>query len=358
MSQDPSPLEALVAAWMRRAETIPLAVLSAPVVRLVDDTSADVLVCRRVRDRRESLLDHGVLALVDADSSEVFAAPLSALAPEPIELPIEAEAMRIDLRRLIPPGRNPKHALVRALVRHQTSDGRRLELTASKLRATWTGTDGSWVKATVMPDVTLHDAAPLGASSDGPALAPTPPPSDPFPCYQQRPTGPAPPELGVAITAARVLVREPGAPWLLEGAFNLAVPVEDRAPAREQAADDAEPPAPTAIVRGAILLVGSDEPGPWVVPVILPSYAPIHPTRLTALATGFFAIDLLALDGIPTREQTYFVHLFAGNAHAGPAASALLSPWTVRAEMAAAETPVGRFVPAGLRMPAPEPPGR
>jgi hypothetical protein len=68
-----------------------------------------------------------------------------------------------------------------------------------------------------------------------------------------------------------------------------------------------------AVVPVTLVLVGSEEAAPIVRTLRLPSFDPADPAHPPATVTGTFAVDLMQLAPLATR-QTYFVHAFTSDA--------------------------------------------
>ncbi|MCC7536349.1 MAG: hypothetical protein IT379_09055 [Deltaproteobacteria bacterium] len=156
-----------------------------------------------------------------------------------------------------------------------------------------------------------------------------PTPGDPYPHYRREPAHPpTPSDVGIAMTADRVSVRREGGAvpgsalgrCVVRGSFRLPVlPHEVMPPATARSAGD----RPTALVGIGLVILGSEEADPFVLQLRVPSYDPIGPTA--RVVTGHFALDLLAMDEMPERAQTYFLYAFSGEEMAGPIRAAILT---------------------------------
>lgn len=171
---------------------------------------------------------------------------------------------------------------------------------------------------------------PSGAKEDPAALAlarrrleagppspfPAPSADRDLPSYARRAESPPLPDgPGIALAVDRVFLMEGDAPLVLRGSFRLPVREHERI-ARPIFGE------PTAVVPITLVLAGADDPGPFVLPLSVESHAPIDENGLT---TGWFALDLLALRGMPRIAQTYFAYAFAGEVLSSPVPVAIVT---------------------------------
>lgn len=158
---------------------------------------------------------------------------------------------------------------------------------------------------------------------------PWPEPGTPYPHFHREPAHPAVPlGIGISLIADRVSVRrEEGAlagsaigRCEVRGSFRLPVlPHEVLEPT-----PGATGPQPTALVGIGLVILGADEADPFVLRLRVPSYS-VDPTAGQPVVTGHFALDLLAMDEMPERAQTYFLYAFSGEEMAGPVPAAIVS---------------------------------
>ncbi|HEY3818179.1 MAG TPA: hypothetical protein VGL81_13460 [Polyangiaceae bacterium] len=148
---------------------------------------------------------------------------------------------------------------------------------------------------------------------------PWPAQADPFPTFRPTAGSPPLPERGIALAADRVVVVKKGAVAAVRGSFRLPV-------ARLNVVRHPEGPGPhpTAIVRVTLVITGSEEVGPLVIPLRVPTFDPIPKDAADALVTGHFAVDLNAWPDKLGAGQTLFVRAFAAGETAGPALMGLV----------------------------------
>lgn len=154
---------------------------------------------------------------------------------------------------------------------------------------------------------------------------------DPFPNYKQRDDSPpVPDDVGVNFTIDRVAEAIPGQRCLLRGAFRLPVTRHERVgfdPQTGRLADVGCPGA-TAVVAIHLVATGTSLTGPFVFPLRVPSFDALEPGADT-VATGFFNIDLFALEAMPKRAGTYFFTAFSRDVTRGPVLVGLAPPLSV-----------------------------
>ncbi len=182
--------------------------------------------------------------------------------------------------------------------------------------------------------VTVRLVVPSGPSfhpapvSDGP----WPPLSEgPLPRYSRAETSPAIPAApGVSLVCPRVVLVEPGARCVLEGALHLQADItddaeaqfEDEATVRTTLVDLAEyersqREAP-ALARLTLVLTGAALDEPWSCALTVPA------KQLGGALKGHLAIDLFALPDFPLAPGSYSLWAFAGDVIAGPEPLALI----------------------------------
>jgi hypothetical protein len=129
---------------------------------------------------------------------------------------------------------------------------------------------------------------------------PPPDPAGGLPRYHAQDWSlPAPSGVGVLLHAERIVRPGPGATCALEGAVR------------------ARPLGPNGSVLPVTLVVtGTETPGPWIVPMRVPSFDRDAASRDAGL-TAHFAVDLLRLAPLADAPQTYFVYAFLADGHTG-----------------------------------------
>ncbi|MCB9761300.1 MAG: hypothetical protein H6739_15770 [Alphaproteobacteria bacterium] len=141
-------------------------------------------------------------------------------------------------------------------------------------------------------------------------------PGDPLPRYTADEDALAVPDTpGLALSADRVVVLEPGARCVLRGAFRVAARPQELLPVGEAG-------QPTAIVGVTLVVIGADTPEPVTLRLRVPCFDAVDPEDPEV--TGHFAMDLLAYPGLRKTPQTRFVYGFCGEHVGGPAAYALV----------------------------------
>jgi len=158
-----------------------------------------------------------------------------------------------------------------------------------------------WVSNVVT--TTLVDGAPADdARADGRATAwPPAAAGDDLPDYRRRPDSPAVPD-GVAIVLAAAREVPAGGPLVIRGSFRLPLPAHERIAARDQTGVS----GPRAVLPIALVVTGTEDPGPFPVELRVPVYA-VDGDQ----AIGHFAVDLVTLGRLPHAPTSYFVHAFS-----------------------------------------------
>jgi hypothetical protein len=131
---------------------------------------------------------------------------------------------------------------------------------------------------------------------------PAPDPAGGLPRYHAGSGDPSPPSgPGVVLAAERVVHVRDGATCPLHGAVR-AVP------------RDTHRAKHGAVVPVTLVVTGTESPGPFVVPLRVPSFD--TGAAAGAEVTAHFAVDLFRLAPIAAAPQTYFVHAFTADGHA------------------------------------------
>ena len=141
-----------------------------------------------------------------------------------------------------------------------------------------------------------------------------------LPRYRRSESSPAlPAEAGLALAAPRVTVLKPGAPLPVSGSFKA--PVLKRELTGATAGNDDV----TAIIPVTLVAFSSDpgRPGPFIMRLRVPTYDAVV---ADGVGTGYFAVDLLGLPGLPAKAATLFVYAFLGEWMTGPVQVALVTP--------------------------------
>lgn len=155
------------------------------------------------------------------------------------------------------------------------------------------------------------------------------------PSYRvQKGSPPLPEELGIAMRVERVVVYEERTRCMLRGSFRLPVLRRNIVP-RAASGGAASSPVPavdvgdskaTAVVPISLVIVGNLYPGPTITHLRVPSYDAIDANAKEGVVTGYFDIDLFALDEMQHLPQTYHIWAFSGEHMAGPTLMAIVTP--------------------------------
>jgi hypothetical protein len=156
----------------------------------------------------------------------------------------------------------------------------------------------------------------------------TPPPGKPFPSYRADRDSPAVPErFGIELAIEERVVLTPGARCILRGSFRVPLVLQhlvglQTAVTLSGTAEE----QPTAIIPLTLLLTGADAPGPFLIPMRVPSYDSQTGETLAAEVTGTFALDLFETEALSHREpMIYYLYAFLDKILAGPFEFELLS---------------------------------
>lgn len=145
-----------------------------------------------------------------------------------------------------------------------------------------------------------------------------------WPSYRREPESPSiPEEVGIALSVERVAVVGPEHNAVLRGSFRLsAIPREIVRPEPEEEDSgwrEVGDPEATAVIPITVLIVGSEESGPAVLRLQVPSYDAVDAAAERNEVTGHFNLDLLSLPGTPGLAQRYSIWALSGEALGGPA---------------------------------------
>lgn len=163
------------------------------------------------------------------------------------------------------------------------------------------------------------DAQPSPATIWPAALASASGPDDGrgLPSYRAHPDSPAiPEELGITLTAPRVIPRSASISCVVRGSFRLRPLARELAPAGEPH---------TAIIPISLVVTGSDIAAPFVFALRVPSYDPLPGEGSDPELTGHFSVDLQSLANLNVIDQTYFIYAFSGELATGPLPMALVT---------------------------------
>ena len=140
-----------------------------------------------------------------------------------------------------------------------------------------------------------------------------------YPSYRSSAESPPLPERGIVLRAKRVLVLEQGARWVLAGSFRLALA------RRHVVLKPVSGDATTAVVPITIVMTSSEQAGPLVWHLRVPSTSKIESGDDAPVVAGHFTLNLFSLPRNWRAPGTYFVYAVCGDAIADAATTALVS---------------------------------
>lgn len=138
---------------------------------------------------------------------------------------------------------------------------------------------------------------------------------------------------GLALSADRVVVLEPGARAVLRVGLRTSLRPWERVTRAPWVDDDA---TITGVVPVTLVVCGAQRADPIVIPLRVPVRVDVPDDLLETPAadgpevTVSFALDLRRLEGFSPRPGTSFVSVYSGRHAAGPAPIALISPMALR----------------------------
>ncbi|MFO7565274.1 MAG: hypothetical protein R6X02_21710 [Enhygromyxa sp.] len=124
------------------------------------------------------------------------------------------------------------------------------------------------------------------------------------------------PDCGVVLELPRVSFANE--PVIVRGRFRLPARPYERCPFQPPPVDGPDDRGPSAIVGVRLVVTASDQIGPQVHELALPSFTRFHPSEARPLVSGGFALDLLALPGAWKTPRTYFIYVVASGRLTGP----------------------------------------
>ncbi len=292
-------------------ETLPVAVVRVAPARELGKHPIDAAVVTAVD------LDTGALS-ADLAFSRDNQMPMVAL-PLPPEFAADAGpepggvsslVKTLDARERLDVEWRPGKYLLTLLLRDHVSNRRAVELVASP-----SSYEDPAVKALLE-----QERIRIGPPAAGPRAIT----DDPLAHFRKRADSPAPPgDAGIVMSAPRVFVLGSTTSCVLVGAFRVPLARHQIVPrGRTDASGNAEPYR--AVVPLALLLTGSQDADPVVIPMQVPVFDEFDPSAPPATVTGYFAVDLLRLARAEGAAQTYFVYAFAGEVLGGPVAVAFV----------------------------------
>jgi hypothetical protein len=155
------------------------------------------------------------------------------------------------------------------------------------------------------------DPAAESVAPDSLRVWPPPDPGGQLPHYHPLAESPAlPAEPGIALVVPRV-VREGRVP--IHGSFRVRLHPRWIVPHG-------------ATVPVTLVLTGSEDPRPIVIPLRLPSFDRVDRASPPTTVTGRFAFDLMQLAPLAAAPQTWFLHAFSSDVSTGPVMVAVVAP--------------------------------
>jgi hypothetical protein len=136
------------------------------------------------------------------------------------------------------------------------------------------------------------------------------------PDYRRRPDSPEVPD-GVGIALAAPTTVPAGGPLIIRGSFRLPLSAGEQL----AAGDRPGTAGPRGVLPIALIATGTEDPGPFPVALRVPVDAVDRD-----LAIGHFAVDLVALRGVPRVAAVYYVHALSVGVAAPPVRISVVSP--------------------------------
>ncbi len=151
-----------------------------------------------------------------------------------------------------------------------------------------------------------------------------PQPGTPMPRYQRVSESTTLPDgVGIAMEVTRVNPISQSTSCILQGSYRL--PVRPHQLVSSPRGDEAARANPmTAVVPITLLLTGSVDATPKLLPLSLPSYGPTKTLDDDTIVTGYFALDLCHMTDLTAVAQTYFIYAFSGEVMEGPVPTAFV----------------------------------
>jgi hypothetical protein len=295
--------------------------ISVPPINVIESGSVPLVGCHVTRPGApDAPVFDGAAILVacELDTNEVFVAP--AFPPLEEALPPPAGGgqattgfgfSRVVCERLALPKRPGRYALWMIVRERVTEPVRfRLERDPSRFR-----------------DRAAEEFLRRAQAERGPAPI-NPPPTistaaSALPRYGETIEGPELPTRGLVLEVPRVSFNDE--PVELRGSFRLPALAHERCPPEPQPLHGPDTRGPSAIVDVRLVVTASDQIGPQVHELALPSYTRFHVDEQRPLVSGRFAIDLLALPEVWKSPRTYFIYVVAGGQLSGPYPLALVT---------------------------------
>jgi hypothetical protein len=241
------------------------------------------------QDMQRDLEAQAVVAVIDLRSGELRTAPaLDSGKPRPSPVPsgnvdpgegVRSEMFETDLRRAVDLPWTPGRFAVAMILQ-------------------------DWISNVVTTELAGRGSG--GNSGGGGPVSIWPPPArgGDLPDFRRRPDSPDLPD-GPGIALAATPTVTVGRPLIIRGSFRLPMPADEPRAVGVR--------GPGAVLPFALVATGTQDPGPFSVVLRVPA-----DTVEGDLAVGYFAVDLVALHGIPRASGVYFVHALGRGATAPP----------------------------------------
>jgi hypothetical protein len=159
-----------------------------------------------------------------------------------------------------------------------------------------------------------------GRLDERPTQTLIPPPGDPLPSYRvQRDSLPLPKKAGIDLFSERGPITT-DARCVIRGSYRLPLLRQHLLSLRTSIlTEGCEESDLEAVVPLTLLLTGSEAPGPFLIPMHVPSYNNLDSDSLVPQVTGTFALDLFETEALRHREpQVYYLYAFSGEIMGGP----------------------------------------
>jgi hypothetical protein len=315
-----------IAGGLRAAGFFGTRIAAPAFVSLAQRDSVPVAVCRVATLADAAKVDITLRALataVDLDTGDVRASrafyedneepfeavpapPEYAAAIDPKPVGTTAEVMQFDARERLGVPWRPATYLVTLVVLDQVSNRRKVTLQTSP----------STYEDPAVKEFLEKERLRIGPPPAGPRAAE----GEPFAHFRKRPESPPPPaKPGIAMAAPRVFVLGSATSCLLSGSFRVPL-------ARHQIVPPGPGDAGGAVVPLSLLLTGSKHAEPTTIAMQVPIFDAIDSGAPPETVVGYFAVELLHVEGVADSPQTFFVHAFSGEVLGGPLAVAFVPP--------------------------------
>ncbi len=138
-----------------------------------------------------------------------------------------------------------------------------------------------------------------------------------YPTYRPGAESPPMPKKGIALLARSAVALERNSPWVVAGAYRLAIP------GRHVVMNPVSGNPTTAVVPITLIVTSNELAGPVVKHLRAPSYSPVKQSGDASIVEGYFTLNLHSFRRMWNSPQTYFVYALCGDSISNPAMTAL-----------------------------------